>query len=341
MPTAAMLASFLALVLAVFLALVPSRTRLANGLLALFLIVTVIDISGWFGGRWWASVPGLAALRPVTAALNMPLFTGFIWFACFERDRLKPRDALHLMIPALVLGFVLARARMPFLQVLLEVQYAVYIGIAIYALARVRSDMQSRFAGVSSTWWGLAFLLGSSLIAHGLFLVRVFAGAALPASVQDAMQTGAATLVLIIIVGIALQALLRPDLFRGGDRLFVKATTSGPDDGGQVHRGLTALMEAEQPYLDPELSLQRLARRCRVSAKALSEAINRRDGTHFFDFVNRYRIEHAQALLTQTDRSVTDILHASGFNSKSSFNTAFRKHSGTTPSAYRRTNRGY
>ncbi|WP_164118697.1 helix-turn-helix domain-containing protein, partial [Sphingorhabdus sp. Alg239-R122] len=57
----------------------------------------------------------------------------------------------------------------------------------------------------------------------------------------------------------------------------------------------------------------------------------------FFDFVNGYRVSAAQdILLSSPDMTVLEILYAVGFNSKSSFNTAFRKHTGSTPTQYRR-----
>jgi AraC-like DNA-binding protein len=75
-----------------------------------------------------------------------------------------------------------------------------------------------------------------------------------------------------------------------------------------------------------------------VGERDLSQALNHSLRRHFFDFINQARIEHAQALIADDlDRRKTllDIAYASGFNSKSSFNTAFKKHAGQTPSAYR------
>ncbi|HPM35184.1 MAG TPA: helix-turn-helix transcriptional regulator, partial [Spirochaetota bacterium] len=60
-------------------------------------------------------------------------------------------------------------------------------------------------------------------------------------------------------------------------------------------------------------------------------------GKNFFNFVNDYRIDFAAAIISNTSRDV-NILHASldsGFNSKSVFNTVFKKKFGMTPSHYR------
>jgi len=58
---------------------------------------------------------------------------------------------------------------------------------------------------------------------------------------------------------------------------------------------------------------------------------------NFYEFVNLYRIQEATTLLSQADnqRTITDIYIASGFNSKSVFNTFFKKKMGMTPSQFR------
>ena len=340
-PTAAMLATFMAILLGTFLLLVPSAMRLANSLLALFLFTTAIDISGWFLGDWWSAHPMVSNFRPVAAMLQMPFYTGFIWFSCFQRKSLRAQDGLHFLPAALVLAFIVVERDFPHLSAVFEAQYAIYIAIAIYALWRVRQEMKARFVGQSASWRWLALLVASSLIAHGLFVVRTAFAASLSADILMTLQMIAALLVLAITVAIAFQALLSPQVFRSADRLLVSAANeiAVTDNGHGNDKHLAAFMEQKHPYLDPGMSLSRLARLSGIPAKDLSALINQRHGLHFFDFLNRYRIEHAQTLLRDSEQSVTEILYASGFNAKSSFNTAFKKHAGMTPSAYRKSQR--
>jgi AraC-like DNA-binding protein len=57
----------------------------------------------------------------------------------------------------------------------------------------------------------------------------------------------------------------------------------------------------------------------------------------FYDLINQQRIESAKAALTNSpDKAVLEIALEAGFNSKSTFNTAFRQHAGTTPTQFRR-----
>ena len=317
--------------------------RRANALLALFLITTAIDISGWFMADWWDAHPAISDFRPVIAMLQMPFYTGFIWFSCFQRRAFRASDALHLLPAVAVLGFAIAGADIPYLRAVFETQYAIYIAAAIYALWRVRQEMSARFVGQSANWRWLALFVASSLIAHGLFVFRTSFAPSLPEDILITLQMIAALLVLGFTVAIAFQALLSPQIFRSADRLLVSAAKqiddTGDDSGSSDHQHLTAFMKKQRPYLDPDMSLSRLARRSGIAAKDLSALINQRHGLHFFDFLNRHRIEHAQELLIKSDQSVTDILYASGFNAKSTFNTAFKKHAGMTPSAYRKKNR--
>jgi len=97
-------------------------------------------------------------------------------------------------------------------------------------------------------------------------------------------------------------------------------------------------MQTQQLYLDSQLSLPKLAQRLGVSANYLSQAINEQRGQHFFDFVNRYRVDAVLDVLQQPNHSFTilDMAMNAGFNSKSAFYSAFRKHTGKTPSQYRK-----
>ena len=333
---AGLLSAFMSLFVAVFLALVPSRTRLANTLLALFLVATAIDISAWFMSDWWLSRPGISMFRPVLSALQMPLFTGFILHSCFQDARLRSRDTVHLIPAALVAGFIMTGTPMPWLFALLETQYVVYIGISILTLWQFHSRVKANFVGRSPVLRWLTLLIASSLCAHGLYVGRTLFSSNMSANLALTLNSIAALLVLAITIWIGLNALLNPATFRGGDRLLASAAKPIDPVTASEYERLVRFMDEQRPYLDPDLSLERLSRRSGIGSKTLSALINQRHGAHFFDYINRFRIDHAKGLLVDNGQTITDILYASGFNSKSTFNTAFRKHTGMTPSAFRR-----
>ena len=102
-------------------------------------------------------------------------------------------------------------------------------------------------------------------------------------------------------------------------------------------------METGRPWLEPDLTLEQLAAQLKLRPKALSQAINEGLGQNFFEFINTYRIEEAKRLLTNPpDRKITvlEVLYQVGFNSKSSFNTVFKKKTGLTPSEFKKKNVG-
>ena len=99
---------------------------------------------------------------------------------------------------------------------------------------------------------------------------------------------------------------------------------------------LETFMQEDQPFLENDLTLRMLADRLALTPRELSETINKQSGRNFFDYINRYRIEAAQQKLrTDVTARILDVALDSGFNSKSVFNEAFKRHSGETPSAYR------
>ncbi len=101
---------------------------------------------------------------------------------------------------------------------------------------------------------------------------------------------------------------------------------------------LERTMEAERPYLNQNLSFERLADKLDIPVKELSNAINRHYEVNFYEFINNYRIQEAKTLLEDPscfDKSITDIFYDAGFNSKSVYNTLFKKKFNKTPSQYR------
>ncbi|MGL6577290.1 helix-turn-helix domain-containing protein [Aeromonas hydrophila] len=89
-------------------------------------------------------------------------------------------------------------------------------------------------------------------------------------------------------------------------------------------------------YRDPALSLGKLAEECGLSLHQASSAINACSGGNFYDWLNRHRVEEAKRLLQASDETVANVCYRAGFNSKSTFNSAFRRHTGQTPSEFRR-----
>lgn len=100
---------------------------------------------------------------------------------------------------------------------------------------------------------------------------------------------------------------------------------------------LRSYMEGSRAYQHPELSLPYLAAQLSLPVHHVSQVINQRGGQTFFDFVNQYRVEGVVSALKngeQRRKTLLGIALENGFNSKASFNRAFKKFTGLTPQAY-------
>jgi len=103
------------------------------------------------------------------------------------------------------------------------------------------------------------------------------------------------------------------------------------------HRRLVEVMTVQKPYLNNELNGRELAELVGISTNHLSEVLNVIQKQNFFDFVNSFRVEEVKSRMQLPDNAHLTLLAIaldSGFNSKTSFNTVFKKVTGLTPSQY-------
>ncbi|MEP0262921.1 helix-turn-helix domain-containing protein [Dokdonia sp.] len=101
---------------------------------------------------------------------------------------------------------------------------------------------------------------------------------------------------------------------------------------------LVHLMEEDAYYKEPNLSLADVAKTLQVPQRKLSQLINTNAHKNFNQFVNYYRVEEAKKLLkdsTYTNLNMLGIAFDSGFNSKASFFSVFKKFTSVTPNAYK------
>lgn len=103
----------------------------------------------------------------------------------------------------------------------------------------------------------------------------------------------------------------------------------------EIAARLEQAMRAEALYRDPLLSLSALATRIAITPNHLSQTLNDHLGQSFFDYVNRWRVEEAVARIRAGDEAILTIAYDVGFNSRSTFNAAVKKHAGQPPSAFR------
>lgn len=154
----------------------------------------------------------------------------------------------------------------------------------------------------------------------------------------------------IFIYAIGYLSFRNPEVLTGTDsgepsvpaKKYEKSSLS-PETAERYLKRLLNLMETEKLYLDSELTISKLAERLSIPAPHLSQTINERLNQNFVDFINSYRVEEAKRRLVDPalkHYSVLAIAEEVGFNSKSSFNSVFKKHVQMTPSEFRKASNG-
>ena len=110
----------------------------------------------------------------------------------------------------------------------------------------------------------------------------------------------------------------------------------------ELDEKLRILTKSEKVYLENDLSLPKLAKRLDASCNETSFIINELYQDNFYNYINKYRIEEAKTLLVSdkyNQLNVLGIAYESGFNSKTTFNTTFKKHTGMSPTEFVKVNK--
>lgn len=105
---------------------------------------------------------------------------------------------------------------------------------------------------------------------------------------------------------------------------------------------LEELFANKKPYLEPDLTLPKLAEMMNMTTHELSGLINNGFNKNFYHFINGYRIEECKRFLKDSKEDSPNMLgiaYDSGFNSKTTFNTAFKAYTGMSPTEYQRLKR--
>lgn len=367
----AVIAVFVSILLAFFLFTVKTENKLANRLFAFFFILTAVDLSGFFVYEFIEGQLNLEVFRWTTCLLGMPLYYLFVLAVCYSDFRLKWKHLLHA-IPFLAVNLIFVprfyltgdiekiqffklHDQMPEMLIfrfVVEFQYVYYIVGVFLILKKYKEIYLENYANTSfSTYIWLFQITTVFLVAHTIVVLKNllrytdFNESFIWANIV------VGSVALLITCWFILKALNHPELFRGINsklkltknilpEVEIKAE-SGTEQNDLIKTQIITLkqyMSEKEPFLDPSLTIQELANQINMPVRDLSILINHHIDQHFFDFVNEYRIQKAMQILKDTskkDLTVLEILYEVGFNSKSSFNTSFKKYTNLTPTAYR------
>lgn len=160
-------------------------------------------------------------------------------------------------------------------------------------------------------------------------------------------------LVFLVILFMAYNSLKQKEIFPKDEKERAEVISIADEEALDAVRGkilsddklvdtkamLSDLMINKEPYLDCELNLSNLAKQLNITSHQLSYVINSGFNENFYGFINSYRVEKAKRLLIGNEAnkfSMLGIAFESGFNSKTAFNTTFKKITDITPSEFKR-----
>lgn len=115
-----------------------------------------------------------------------------------------------------------------------------------------------------------------------------------------------------------------------------KSSNLTPEKAEQIFQKLEKAVKEEKIFLTEDLTITALANELDSSIHHLSQVINDRYKMNFSEYINRQRIEEAKRIIKNDNEiNIADIAFNIGFNSLSSFNSAFKKFTSTTPTQYK------
>ncbi|MFQ3621029.1 MAG: helix-turn-helix transcriptional regulator [Spirochaetales bacterium] len=149
----------------------------------------------------------------------------------------------------------------------------------------------------------------------------------------------------LVVLGIlhilGFEALMQPSFLQKKVAPYARSPL-GEQEVQALARKIEEHMRSTQAYLDENLTLRDLSMEMNLSPHHVSQVINQAMGINFFEFINRERVRHAQKILDAQRQkpvrsiSLLDVAFESGFRSKSTFNSLFKRYTGLTPSQYKK-----
>jgi AraC-like DNA-binding protein len=337
----------------------------ANIILAIAMVCLSIDLlSAFYYTRGLYRVyPHFVGITYPFPFLYGPLFYLYVGLVSKKADRIHKTDLLHflpllityvLCIPEFLysgeqkiefLKNMMSGIRSPLFLVveyILPVQGMLYAFFTFKIVKEYDRTIRNAFSNIdliNLNW--LKYIAGVLCTIWSIVTLLIFVRILTPAF-NGLVQVS----ISLIIYSIGYKGLRQPEIFLNPSAASPeshqseKYKRSGLNDrlAAEIGKKLTDCMSAEKVYLDDGLTLQKLAERLGISIHNLSEVINSRLNLSYYDFINNYRVEEFKKRIADPANDRFNILSValdSGFKSKGTFNSIFKKNTGMTPSEYK------
>ncbi len=355
---------FVSFLLAFFLLTVKSKNKIGNILLSIYLIIRAIDVSSYFYYKFIDLPIELELLRmDIGSFLEIPFLYLFVLSIIYSDFKLKKEYFIHF-IPFLIITiiqlptFYFANIETQnefadnylysnigvFSITLAHFQNLLYITLMFRVLIKYKKIRLENYS--ISNDYNYKWLMQMTIFLSVLFIVAI---------IKNSQKYGNTNLDLLpyrlsVTIGmllftcwLVLKALYAPKIFTGVDsQLQLNRNNTSNQTNSTISNQadkLNLYMLEHQPFLNPDFTIQQFANQTQIDKREISSIINQHLNQNFYEFVNQYRIEEAKkVLLKNRELTILEVLYSVGFNSKSTFNTLFKKTTQLTPTEYRKKN---
>ncbi|RCW30356.1 AraC family transcriptional regulator [Marinilabilia salmonicolor] len=336
----------------------------SNRLLALWYCINVLNFIGFIIPGDLTEIIGIGYLPFLF--LNGPIFFFYIQSIIKIEFRFKWIHSLHL-IPFVL--FSLSRfliynesfapsfyygAQMPYRILLVYISISVsitgYLVAIFFMLIKHRKEIKNYFSFTSREITLDWFLIVITIISISyILLIFIPLFDFIPISPGKKVfwfnQFNLALLGFILLIFGLLQPVIYTDTpvnqeeRRNSQKIKSGRSGLSSEEMTEISNTIMEYLTLQKPYLNPDYSLEQMARDLNITRQNISLVINESIGKNFFQLINEFRVEEFKQLVIDPKLSHITLLGLAfdaGFNSKSSFNRIFKEFSGETPSSFKR-----
>ncbi|NPD48061.1 AraC family transcriptional regulator [Lentimicrobium sp. S6] len=343
----------------VYLLFNKSKTIYANRFLALILVFTIFQLLNFliFANGLNIDIPRIALFFSTSTLLLGPLHFLYTFFLSNQKLEFKPKYILLCLLFALANLFFIPLYLKPSTEVynyfyenqaffnamnyISSIQSIVFMILSLKVLKKSLKRVKNSYSVIDKinlNW--LKILTYLILLFISILLVNLFLDSII--DLPEYFNPGpiAALLLTLMIYITGFLGLRQPEIILiATPDTIKKYKTSGlsATQAEIIRSKLLQVIETEKPFLDKDLTILKLASMLNTSTAYLSQVINEKMNKNFYDLINYYRIKEAKKRMADPKYSHYTLLGIAfdvGFNSKSTFNSIFKKYTNQTPSQY-------
>ena len=327
----------------------PKKERYNYLPVSLITVIMVIIFTLFLQDQPFVHLPHLTLVHQPFIFTVFPLFYLYVSFITVQNFRLKKSHVIHFSVPLLVainlLPFYFSDPEMKTVQSALEAQIimvswwwhlfilcllgVVYVGLSIRVVIKTIGPLKSLLSAnedKNTIWLSVFIAIFMALLISAL--IRLITNYRIDTELISLLLLSS----IIIIMGLKywFQWSLQRSKYAGSNL--------GRDASKVYLDALVNLVTGNKLYKNEKLTVNDLSIELDIPSYHISQIINQELEMSFWDFINIHRIEEAKDLLLDKENNpkILSVAYESGFNSKSAFYVAFKKHTGQTPTQFKK-----